>query len=127
MRRLGALTFAAALGLAGAAAAQDAPRVVSTFPPPDSVVPAGIGQIQVTYDRPMMPNSWSFATGGERAFPAVDGGPVQSDDGKSFSLAVKLEAHTTYVIWLNTDRYQKFKDEQGHAATPYRLTFTTSE
>ena len=127
MRTLAALAWAAAISAAPAAQAQDAPRVVRTFPPPGSVVPAGIDQIQVTYDRPMMEKSWSFATGGERAFPAVDGGPVQSDDRKTFSLAVKLEAHTTYVIWLNTDRAQNFKDEQGHPATPYRLTFTTSE
>jgi hypothetical protein len=124
---LRALAIAAFVTAAPAAWAQDAPRVIGTFPPTESLVPAGIGQIQVTYDRPMMAKSWSFATGGERAFPEVDGGPVQSDDGRTFSLAVKLRAHTTYVIWLNTDRFQNFKDEQGRAAVPYRLTFTTSE
>jgi len=122
-----ALALAVMLGAAPVARAQDAPKVIGTFPPSQSVVPAGIGQIQVTYDRPMMAKSWSFATGDEHAFPEVDGGPVQSDDGRTFSLAVKLRAHTTYVIWLNTERYQNFKDEQGRAATPYRLTFTTSE
>jgi hypothetical protein len=121
------LALAVLLGAAPAAWAEDAPRVIGTFPPTDSLVPAGIGQIQVTYDRPMMAKSWSFATGDEHAFPEVDGGPVQSEDGRSFSLAVKLRANTTYVIWLNTDRYRNFKDEQGHPATPYRLTFKTSE
>jgi len=121
------LALAVLLGAAPAAWAEDAPRVIGTFPPTDSLVPAGIGQIQVTYDRPMMAKSWSFATGDEHAFPEVDGGPVQSEDGRSFSLAVKLRANTAYVIWLNTDRYRNFKDEQGHPATPYRLTFKTSE
>jgi hypothetical protein len=122
------LALAVALSaVAGIACAQDAPKVIGTFPPTGSLVPAGIDQIQVTYDRPMMDKSWSFSTGGEHAFPVVDGGPSLSGDRRTFTLAVRLEANSTYVVWLNTDRYQNFKDEQGHPATPYRLTFKTSE
>ena len=116
----------AVLVAAGAAHAQDAPRVVSTFPPTNAVVPAGIQQISVTFDRPMM-ESWSFVTGGEKSFPEIDGGPSLSDDHRTISVAVKLHPNSTYVIWLNSGRYTNFKDEQGHPATPYRLTFTTSE
>ncbi len=127
MIRWPALALTAVLGLAGAAAAQDAPKVVKTFPPTDAVVPAGIPQISVTYDRPMMDKSWSFTTGGEQKFPEVDGGPSLSEDRLTFNLPVKLRPNTTYVIWLNSGPYMNFKDEQGHPATPYRLTFTTSE
>ena len=125
--RLAGWAFTAAVLAAGAAQAQDAPKVVGTFPPTDSVVPAGILQIEVMFDRPMMDQSWSFTTGGEQAFPEVTGGPVRSDDGKTFKLGVKLQPHSTYVVWFNNGKYQNFKDEQGHPATPYRLTFKTSE
>jgi hypothetical protein len=126
MRRLG-WAFAAAVLVAGAAQAQDAPKVVATFPPADSLVPAGGLHIEVTFDRPMMDHSWSFATGGEAEFPEVTGGPVRSDDGKTFRLGVKLQPNSTYVVWFNNGQYLNFKDEQGHPATPYRLTFKTSE
>jgi hypothetical protein len=129
--RLTGLAVAAVLAAAAAAHAQDAPaqsppRVISTFPPTDAVVPAGIQQISITFDRPMA-ESWSFATGGEKAFPEIGGGPTMSDDKRTISVAVKLRPNSTYVIWLNTDRAKNFKDEQGRPATPYRLTFSTSE
>ena len=140
MRALIALGLAAAL--AGPAYAQHehhgpaapaaeapsgAPKVVSTFPPNEAVIPAGIPMISVTYDRAMMDKSWSFASGGESKMPQVNGGPSLDDDGRTFNLPVKLQANTTYVIWMNTDRFQNFKDDKGRAAEPYRLTFTTSE
>ena len=122
-----ALAFAAALGLAGAARAEDGPKVVSTFPPVDAVVPAGVDRIAVTFDRPMKDQSWSFTTGGEHGFPEVAGPPERSIDGRTFVLPVKLRPHTTYVVWMNSGRYLDFKDEQGRAAEPYRLSFATSE
>jgi hypothetical protein len=103
------------------------PKVVATFPPLGAVTPAGIRFISVTYDRTMMDKSWSFATGGESKFPEVSGGPLREDDGRTFDLPVNLQPNTTYVIWLNTEKYQNFKDEKGRSAEPYRLTFTTSE
>jgi len=141
LRSLVSLAAAAVLATAAAAHAQAAhqhgapaptpagdapPQVISTFPPTDAVVPAGIQQISVTFDRPMA-ESWSFVTGGEKAFPEIDGGPSLSADKRTISVAVKLHPNSTYVVWLNSDRFKNFKDEQGHPATPYRLTFTTSE
>jgi hypothetical protein len=125
--RSAALALAAAIALAGAARAEEGPKVVSTFPPHGSVVPAGVDRIAVTYDRPMMDGSWSFVTGGEKSFPEVAGAPVRDRDGRTFVLPVKLHPHSTYVIWMNSGRYLDFKDEQGRSAEPYRLSFTTSE
>ena len=127
MIRLVSLAAVATLACAAATAhAADAPKVISTFPPTEAVVPAGIQQISVTFDRPMM-ESWSFVTGGEKSFPEINGGPSLSDDKRTISVAVKLRPNSTYVIWLNSDRFRNFKDEQGVSATPYRLAFTTSE
>lgn len=115
----------AALALAGAAGAQERPKVVSTFPPHGATVPAGVDLLQVTYDRPMAA-SWSFATGGEHAFPELAGNPSLSADRRTISLPIKLRPESTYVVWLNTERYNNFKDEKGQSAEPYRLTFSTS-
>jgi hypothetical protein len=125
--RSAALAFSAALALTGAARAEEGPKVVSTFPPHGSVIPAGVDRIAVTYDRPMKDGSWSFNTGGEHAFPEIAGAPVRSADRLTFVLPVKLRPHTTYVIWMNSGRYLDFKDEQGRSAEPYRLSFSTSE
>lgn len=127
MNRLRLMALAGVQAIAGAAHAGEAAKVVSTFPPTDAVVPAGIQQISVTYDRPMQDKSWSFSTGGEMKFPEVNGGPSISDDHRTFNLPVKLQPNTTYVVWMNSGRFQNFKDEQGQPATPYRLSFTTSE
>ena len=56
-----------------------------------------------------------------------DGGPSLSDDKRTISVAVKLRPNSSYVVWMNSDRFTNFKDEQGRSATPYRLSFTTSE
>jgi len=125
--RSAALALSATLAVAGAARAEEGPKVVSTFPPRGSVVPAGLDRIAVTFDRPMMDQSWSFTTGGEHAFPEVAGTPVRDTDGRTFVLPVRLRPHTAYVVWMNFGRYLNFKDEQGRSAEPYRLSFSTSE
>ena len=126
MRALLALTAAAAL-VAGVAHADGAAKVVNTFPPSDAVIPAGVDRIAVTYDRKMQDGSWSFTTGGEQKFPEVAGQPVMQEDHRTFVLTVKLRPNTTYVIWMNSGRYQNFRDEAGQSAEPFRLTFSTSE
>jgi hypothetical protein len=117
---------AAALALAGAAQAQDAPKVVTTFPANGSKVPPSVAELKVTYDH-RMAASWSFATGGEKAFPEVEGQPSLSDDSITISLPVRLAPNQTYVVWLNTERYKNFKGEDGISAEPYRLTFSTTD
>jgi hypothetical protein len=40
-------------------------------------------------------------------------------------LPVHLEAGKTYALWLNTDKFQNFKDDKGQPAVPYLLVFAT--
>jgi hypothetical protein len=120
------LVAAAALAFASAAHAQDAPKVVSTFPSQGMKVTASLGLLKVSYDH-RMSASWSFATGGEKAFPEVLGPPFLSDDGITISLPIRLEPNRSYVVWLNTERYKNFKSEEGVAAEPYRLAFSTTD
>ncbi|MET0273356.1 MAG: Ig-like domain-containing protein [Phenylobacterium sp.] len=126
MRLAGAVAAALALALAGAAQAQVAPRVVVTSPTNGARVPPSVAELKVSYDH-RMAASWSFATGGEKAFPEVEGQPSLSDDAITISLPIRLEPRKTYVVWLNSDRYKNFKGEDGVPAEPYRLTFSTTD
>jgi hypothetical protein len=38
---------------------------------------------------------------------------------------VTLGPGKKYVVWLNTENYQNFKDSDGRPAVPHLLTFTT--
>jgi hypothetical protein len=124
--RTGGLAAIAALALAGAAQAQVAPKVVVTSPGNGARVPPSVAELKVSYDH-RMAASWSFATGGEKAFPEVEGQPSLSEDGITISLPIRLAPNRTYVVWLNTERYKNFKGEDGVAAEPYRLTFSTTD
>jgi hypothetical protein len=124
--RLSGFVVAAALALAGAAQAQMAPKVVTTFPENGARVPPSIAELKVTYDH-RMAASWSFVTGGEKAFPEVEGQPSLSDDAITITLPVRLAPNQRYVVWLNTDRYKNFKGEDGVSAEPYRLSFSTTD
>ena len=132
MRPAGAIAAALTLAFAGAAQAQSdgpapsAPKVVATYPADGAHVPPSIAELRVSYDHRMMA-SWSFATRGEKAFPQVLGAPSLSPDHITISLPIRLEPNHTYVVWLNTEKYQNFKSEDGQAAEPYRLTFHTTD
>lgn len=127
--RLAATIGAAALSLAGAAHAQpapSAPKVVATYPSDGARVPPSVAELKVSYDH-RMAQGWSFATGGEKAFPEVIGQASLSPDHITISLPIRLEPNRTYVVWLNTAQYKNFKSEDGEAAEPYRLTFHTTD
>ena len=63
---------------------------------------------------------------------AVYGALVPADrwvkaDKRTCVLPVKLEGGKTYVIWLNSERFNNFKDPQRRPAIPYLLVFETRE
>ncbi len=130
--RLTGLIAIAALAFAGAAQAQSsgpapsAPKVVATYPHDGARVPPSIAELKVSYDH-RMAEGWSFATGGEKAFPEVIGPASLSPDHITVILPIRLEPNRSYVVWLNTERYKNFKSEDGEAAEPYRLTFHTTD
>jgi hypothetical protein len=120
------LLIAGALAVASAAHAQETPKVLITSPQNGSTVPPSVAELKVTFDH-QMAESWSFVTGGEKAFPEVIGNPYRSGDHITITLPIRLQPGHTYVVWLNSDRYKNFKDEDGNAAEPYRLTFSTTD
>jgi len=135
MTRYITATLATALVIAtfmGAARAQEVsveslpPSVIKTVPTcGDTLVPATTTQIKVTFSKDMMDKSWSFTQISDNSFPEVVGQPHYLADKRTCVLTVKLKPQKTYVLWLNSQKFQNFKDTSGKSAVPYLLVFET--
>lgn len=103
----------------------ESPKVVATTPANGEDIAAGRFTLSVTYDRPMQRGSMSFATGPEAAYPQCKGKPVQSSDGRTFSIICNARAGRSYVVWFNHGRFMNFRDAAtGVSATPHRIAFS---
>lgn len=118
--------------LVGTARAQEAsvgslpPSVIKTVPTcGDAKVPATTTQIKVTFSKDMMGGSWSFTQISGDSFPEIVGQPEYLADKRTCVLTVKLKPKKTYVLWLNSQKFQNFKDVSGNSAVPYLLVFQT--
>jgi hypothetical protein len=104
------------------------PVVVKTTPQAGAKnVHPGVTEIKVTFSKKMTNGSWSWSTAWENSDPEVIGKPKYSTDYKTCILKVKLEPNKTYGYWINSQKFQNFKDQQGHPAVPYLLAFHTSD
>jgi hypothetical protein len=102
------------------------PVVVQTVPAAGATdVDPSLGELRVTYSKPMQDGSWSWSTWGEETFPEMTGDPRYLPDGRTCVLPVNLEPNKFYATWLNSQKFQNFKDRDGHPAVPYLLTFIT--
>jgi len=102
------------------------PSVVKTIPQcGDTQVDPQTREISVTYSKEMTDKSWSWNTADEGEFPEIVGQPKYLADKKTCVVEVKLKPRTTYAIWLNSDKFHKFKDKDGRPAVPYLLVFET--
>ncbi len=118
--------------LTGTARAQEVsveslpPSVIKTVPTcGDARVPATTTQIKVTFSKDMMEGSWSFTQISGDSFPEIVGQPEYLADKRTCVLTVKLKPKKTYVLWLNSQKFQNFKDASGNSAVPYLLVFQT--
>ena len=110
-----------------AAEAVGPPHVVAFDPPlgATNVDPART-VLAVTFDRPMDREGWAWVI--EDKSTAPDIGESSWDASlRTNSAPVKLEPGKTYAIWINSRRFQNFKDEQGQPALPYLLVFKTRD
>ncbi|MEH3121827.1 MAG: LuxR C-terminal-related transcriptional regulator [Sphingomonas phyllosphaerae] len=117
-----------AVGLHGSArdAAPAAPRVVSTYPAPGATVPPGPLRLRVTFDRPMRVQSYSFVRRSAETYPDCGANqPVQSADGRSFTMMCRVQAGGHYEVWFNDPPYLNFADRSGVVAVPFGLRFAT--
>jgi RNA polymerase sigma-70 factor (ECF subfamily) len=131
------LAAAAAPAAARGAEADDKDEAISvaTLPPvvvrtePASgdtqVDAAKVKEIRVTYSKKMADKSWSWSQISDETFPKVAGDIAYDKDRRTCVLPVKLEPGKTYVLWLNSEKFQNFKDAAGRPAVPYLLVFET--
>jgi RNA polymerase sigma-70 factor (ECF subfamily) len=121
-------SFAAWPAPGGELSLQSAPPVVvKTVPVAGSVgVDPALAELQVTFSKPMLDQSWSWSTWGENTFPETTGRPHYLSDGRTCALPVKLQPGRFYATWLNSWNYHGFQDTNNQPATPYLLTFETA-
>lgn len=116
------------VSLSGVEAAHDTrpPRVTATSPANGAEgVDPGLSSISVTFDEPMKDGSWSWCYEDPASFPQTTGQPHWEDGGTRNVLPVRLQPHTTYIIWINTAKFTGFQDRAGNPAAPFRFTFRT--
>jgi RNA polymerase sigma-70 factor (ECF subfamily) len=103
------------------------PVVVQTVPKAgDTKVDAGkVKEVRVTFSKDMMDKSWTWSQYSEETFPKVTGKVHYAKDRRTCVLPVKLEPGKTYAFWLNSEKFQNFKDADGNSAVPYLLVFET--
>lgn len=106
----------------------DAPTVVDTFPRDGAAdVEPTLFVLSATFSESMQTNGWSWVTETGREAPEVTGSPFYVDDTTNL-LPVRLEARTTYVVWVNSPddvSLRKFSSTSGVAARAHRIRFTT--
>jgi RNA polymerase sigma factor (sigma-70 family) len=103
------------------------PVVVRTVPAAGdvSVDATKTSEIRVTFSKDMADNSWSWSQISDETFPKITGKIRYDKDKRTCILPVKLEPGKTYVIWLNSEKFENFKDADGKPAVPYLLVFET--
>lgn len=104
------------------------PVVIKTVPEygAENVDPA-LSEIRVTFSKEMTDKSWSWVQIAPENFPKIAGEPRYLEDKKTCVVSVHLEPDTTYIIWLNTQKFTNFRDTDGRPAHPYLLMFETGK
>ena len=106
-----------------------APQVVSTSPKAGDVhVAPATDTLTVTFDQPMLADSYSFVENTSKGqFPEVIGKPVISGDQKTFTAKIRLQPRTNYYISINDTGHTDFRSKDGGTpATPYVIEFQTN-
>ena len=106
------------------------PSVVKTVPQSGDIrVDSSLHEVRVTFSKDMMTDRmWSWVMNSKETFPEIDAQKIHFlEDNRTCVLPVKLEANKTYVIWINSQKFNAFRDQANRAAIPYLLVFETKE
>ena len=116
-------------GSAISADKQHAPVVVATVPTSgDMAVDSSLKEISVTFSEEMLTNRmWSWVMESKETFPQMTGKPRYLDDKKTCVLPVKLEPGKSYAIWINSAKFNSFRNKKHQPAVPYLLKFKTRQ
>jgi hypothetical protein len=106
------------------------PSVVKTVPQAgDTAVDPDLTEVRATFSKDMLTKqNWSWCRQSVETFPKIDKTKIRFlDDKRTCVLPVTLEPEKTYVIWINTQKYNFFKDTNKTPAIPYLLVFQTGK
>lgn len=103
-----------------------APKVVASSPTSASNIRPGSIVLSVTFDRPMLAGAMSFVQVSPETYPDCDGRPMQSQDGRTYSMRCTVQPNRRYEVWFNRAPYMNFRGLDGTSAEPKRLVFTTT-
>jgi hypothetical protein len=104
------------------------PVVVATIPQAgDAAVDPKLDSIKITFSKPMRLSGWSLVMQDKASFPKIIGQVGFQKDGRTFIAPVELEPGTSYVVWINSNRHQNFRGQEGRSAVPYLLSFQTRQ
>lgn len=106
------------------------PSVIATVPQSGDIrVDPSLKEIRVTFSKDMMTDRmWSWVMNSKDTFPEIDEDKIRYlRDNRTCVLPVKLEPNRTYVIWINFQRYNAFRDKGNRSAIPYLLVFETKD
>ena len=104
------------------------PVVVATVPQAgDAAVDPNLKEIKIVFSKPMRTSGWSLVMREKRSFPKLTGQAGFPKDSRTFVAPVKLKPGKDYIVWINSDRYQNFRDRSGRPAVPYLLSFRTRQ
>lgn len=105
------------------------PVVIKTLPQSgDTQVDPALREIKVTFSKEMSTNNmWSWVKISDETFPQIAGNVYYLSDNKTCVLPVKLEPGNTYIIWINSKKYNSFRDSKNNPAIPYLLVFETKK
>jgi hypothetical protein len=84
-------------------------------------------EISIAFSKNMVDQGWSFVKLSEESFPKPIGSPKYLNDKRTCVVKIALEPEKTYALWLNTERFQNFKDSDNQPAVPYLLVFKTAK
>ena len=103
------------------------PVVVKTVPAAgDTAVDPALREIQVTFSKDMLTDKmWSWVMESKETFPKMAGQPRYLDDKRTCVLPVELQPGKTYKIWINSAKFDHFRDTANQPAVPFLLEFRT--
>lgn len=104
-------------------AREAAPRAATIVPSQQTSLRPGRHEIRIVFSRPMRPNSFSLTTVRGQLFPALDGKPQLSRDGKVFRFRANFSQPGTYGIGVNGGRFRNFVSLSGTPAMPRTFTY----
>ena len=110
---------------AASEAVASAPRVVRTVPADGAEIAPGSFTVEITFDRPMLPQAYSLVRTDEGLYPECPSPPRLSADGRTYSVECVARRPGKYVMYFNRPPYMNFRDARTQVSgEPARLEFT---